>query len=373
MFLSRPSLALLLCVLLFPTFQARADESATPAPVVTVVPAEDFTYSIWLNRSIMGEGDEAIVAFLDMAKARGVTHVMPNFWFHGCVIYPGSKLVPQHPDFIGRDPMEVVVREAHARGMKVWPWAEYGFFVHFNRTLDEEDNGPILKAHPEWRTMNRAGVRGLANDKMGVMHFSVDPTHPEARTFIRDICMEVGRRYPVDGINLDRIRFMGRDWGYDMANLKRYTKATGNPTPFEADVPEFDAWRRERITLWAETFAKEWRKEFPERPITAAVNPPYLYQDKFQHFDEWVRAGSLDIAMPMIYGGAELVGKESVATEAMLPEGAQWFAGVDASAGDDALAEFVKVAHRAGANGVAIWDDVAFRKGSLDLRTVLAP
>jgi uncharacterized lipoprotein YddW (UPF0748 family) len=309
----------------------------------------------------MGEGEEAIVDFLDACRVRGITHVLPNFWFHGHLIYPGSELAPQHPDFVGWDPIEVVVREAHARGLEVWPWGEYGFFTHFNRTHDQADCGWILTEHPEWQIRDRDGNLGLRNDLLGVTHFSMNPADPEARAYLIDLHLDVASRHDIDGINTDRIRHMGPEWGYDARSRRRFEE---DERVDHAAADAFDRWRALVIGDFVREFAERWRAEHPGLPITAAVNPPYMFREKFQHFDEWMRDGALDLAVPMIYGALPLVRRECLGTRQMLPDGAAWLAGLDAGQGDDVLAEQVAAAIGLGAAGVVLWNDTAWLEGS---------
>lgn len=325
-----------------------------------VAAADEPIVAVWLNRHSMMKGEAQIVSFMNDSKARGVTHVMPNFWFHGYLIYPGSPLAPQHPDFCGWDPMAVVVREAHARGIKVWPWSEYGFFTHYNKDLDEKDCGWILTHHPEWKVADEAGSIGLVNDGMGVMHFSMNPAHPGARAFLIQLHLDIARRYDIDGINTDRVRYMNEKWGFDAFSNAEFAKwAAQQP----ADAPkDRDTWRRAVITSFADEFATAWRAANPGKPITAAVNPPSMYRAKFQYFDDWARDGNLDYAAPMIYGSADYMKKELAATKEMLPPGTPIIAGIDAGQGEEGFAVLVDGARELGAAGVAIWDDSSWSK-----------
>jgi uncharacterized lipoprotein YddW (UPF0748 family) len=328
---------------------------------------EERIRGIWLNRHLMAEGEEAIVAFLDQCESRGITHVLPNFWFHGYLIYPGSDLAPQHPDFEGWDPMAVVVREAHARGLRVWPWSEYGFFTHFNRTMDEAGCGRILTEHPEWRMADSEGHIGLRNEGIGVIHFSMNPAHPEARTFLIGLHLDIAERYEIDGINTDRIRYMGPDWGHDPYSLARFEE----DERIDRAAPDaFDRWRVLQINDFQRELAERWRAAHSDLPITAAVNPPYMFEDKFQHFGEWMAEGTLDVAVPMIYGGPGLVRRECEAMAALVPEGGAWLAGLDAAQGDETLSELVSIAEAAGAAGVVIWSDTAWREREFTFETL---
>lgn len=333
-----------------------------PAQADGPVPgAGEATSGIWLNRHLMASGEAAIVEFIETCAERGIDVIMPNFWFHGHLLYPGSDLAPQHPDFVGWDPMAVTVREAHARGLMVWPWAEYGFFVHYNREQgDETDCGWVLEAHPGWRVENASGEIALWNEDLGVNHFMVNPAVPEAREFIASVLLDVASRYEVDGINLDRIRYMGPDWGHDEVSQ----------AAFEADVrishgspSAFASWRRLVINDFMREFDARWRVDHPGLPITAAVNPPHMLEEKSQHWADWLREGTLDLAIPMIYGGEDLVRREVGLSMGFLAEGMPLWAGLDAAQGAEALATQVQMAQECGATGWAIWDEQAFVRG----------
>ena len=349
---------LALFILLF-AFSAASGQ--TPAPESNPTPSAPAKgleiRAIWLNRMLMKKGPEEIKAFLDDAAKRGITHIFPNFWFHGCVIYPGSNLAPQHPDFGGWDPMKVVVEESHARGLKVWPWSEYGFFTHYNNTLNDEDCGWLLTHHPDWKMQDDQGKTGLLNEGLKVMHFSMNPANPDACDFLIKLHLDIAKRYPIDGINTDRIRYMNEKWGYDPFSKRVFAVAKEvNPTL------TFDEWRKDNINAFERKFATAWRAANPDKPISAAVNPPSMYQAKFQYFDEWMKEGTLDYAVPMIYGNTNLMKSELKKVVEMVPPGGRVIVGIDAAAGEDEFARQVEAAKELGAVGVCVWNDDAWQK-----------
>lgn len=329
-------------------------KASAPAP-------PEFRVGVWLNRHEMAKGDAAIVRFLDEAAARGVNTIYPNVWFHGAVVYPGSSLAPQHPAFVGRDPLALVLREAHQRGMKVMPWAEYGFFTHFHRT-GQGDPGAILKAHPEWALTNRDGATGLENEGMGVTHYSLDPAKPEARRWLADLFLETARLYPaIDGFHVDRIRYMGPEWGYDAASLKAFEAEAGfSPVSLgkdDARLAAWNGWREAQTTAFMAEFSARFRKEFPGRTISGAVVPPYLQPEKFQRWDVWAAKGYIDEVAPMLYGNEALVAKELGKSLTMVPAAFPVIAGIDAAMGPEALKRATQAARQAGAAGVVLWGD----------------
>ncbi|MFH0794118.1 MAG: family 10 glycosylhydrolase [bacterium] len=364
MFKAATTFGLLAAILIAP---AMVTAQTTPPPK-----ARPFEVGIWLNRHIMAKGEEAIVGFLDEAQKRGLTAVFPNYWFHGYVIYPGSKFVKQHPDFVGRDPLGIVIREAHARGIKVYPWAEYGFFTHYNYTDDQSDVGYILQGHPDWITRNREGRVALHNPKQNFSHYSLNPAHPEARAFLSQVLLEVMFKYPdADGLHLDRIRYQAAEFSYDDFSRTAFKKEFGiDPldiaTTDSASQKQWADWRTRQVDQFMELIARDYRARFPDKPMTAAVIPPYLQDEKFQRWEHWAAEGNLDVAMPMLYGGVDLVRKELGKALAELPKGFSVWAGIDASMGEDGLAQAIDAGKEMGATGVVLWDDQKFLEQKLD-------
>ena len=59
----------------------------------------------------------------------------------------------QREEFTGIDPLEIWVREAHTRGMKIHAWFET-FFV--GNTPPEKDTNSILAVYPHWGNKTKA-------------------------------------------------------------------------------------------------------------------------------------------------------------------------------------------------------------------------
>lgn len=330
--------------------------------------AHDFHVGIWLNRHIMQEGEQAIIDFLEDARERGVTDVYPNFWFHGYTIYPDSAHVRQHPDFVGWDPLAVVVREAERLGMGVHPWGEYGFFAHFNRTNDQEDVGYILEQLPTWLVENREGRNSLYNADLGVAHFSMNPAHPGVQRFLRNLMLEPARLYPgVAGIHLDRIRYQGRDFSYDRYSRDAFSAEHGFDPLHTGLTGEqlmrWERWRIEQINEFMRTMAEAFREQFPRKTLSAAVLPPYMMDEKFQRWDEWVASRHLDVPVPMIYGQREMVEREIDLALRLVPRRRPIYVGLDVGAmSEDDLLGAAEYARERGAAGIVLWDDTAFRR-----------
>ena len=75
--------------------------------------------------------DEAIAEAMAYLASAGFNAVLPVVQNGGYTIYPRAvmstrfgKPIHPHPSLAGRDPLAVLIREAHKHGMEVYPWFE---------------------------------------------------------------------------------------------------------------------------------------------------------------------------------------------------------------------------------------------------------
>lgn len=320
----------------------------------------DFHVGLWLSQDLLKEGEEAITATLDDAAARGVTAIYPSFWARGYVVYPESRFARQHPDFTGWNPLEVVLRESHKRGLAVHLWAEAGVFTHRNFSDSQEDAGYILEQNPDWVAESREGRISWHNPARNSFHYALNPAHPEARRFLRDLMLEAVRLHPgAAGLNLDRIRYPAFDFSYDPYSLKRFKAEHGfdplqiGPEPERQSL--WNRWRIDQLNTFMREMTESFQSEFPRKVLSAAVVPPYLMDDKFQRWDQMVAQGHLRLPIPRIRGTPELARREIERSAALLPPGTRFYVGLELTAFDLAdLPAAIELARAHNAAGVVL-------------------
>jgi uncharacterized lipoprotein YddW (UPF0748 family) len=162
----------------------------------------------------------------------------------------------------------------------------------------------MLIAHPEWRVVNAAGSAQPCPDAPNEYVY-LSPGIPAVRTHLARVAADIVRRYAVDGIHLDRIRYPGQAWSYDTTSLQAFGK---DPAAFAADWAQF---RREQVALAVRETFDSVRSARPSAALSAAVwgiwqdrwgwNSSHGFGQYFQDPRAWVAAGSLDVAVPMTY------------------------------------------------------------------------
>ena len=242
----------------------------------------------------------------------------------GDALYAGGLEPPlddpgYQPSF---DALAHIVSAAHAAGIQVHAWmnampvwrdeappkdARHVFNLH----------GPAAPGDACWLTAARDGTK-----KFPVGYF-LDPGHPAAQSHLVSVCLDIVRRYDVDGIHLDYIRYpetegpatpRGADVGYNPVSVARFQRATDRTDVPAPDDEAWIRWRRQQVTQLVRRISIEARAIKPRVTVSAAAiawgRPPASLADfqnaapmqrVFQNWQGWLAEGLLDLAVPMNY------------------------------------------------------------------------
>jgi uncharacterized lipoprotein YddW (UPF0748 family) len=162
----------------------------------------------------------------------------------------------------------------------------------------------MLIVHPEWRVVDAAGSTQPCPDA-STEYVYLSPGIPAVRTHLARVVADIVRRYPVDGIHLDRIRYPGPAWSHDTTSRRVFGK---DPSAFSAEWAQF---RRDQVALAVRETFDSVRAVRLTAVLSAAVwgiwqdrwgwGSSHGYGQYFQDPRAWVAAGSLDVAVPMTY------------------------------------------------------------------------
>ncbi len=368
--------------LVAPAFAAAPDSAERPAV------AMEEGRALWVNRWDYGSA-ATIRQVMENAKRANFNIVYCQVRGPWDARYR-SKLDPCSPRLCDRlggtptwDPLEVAVREAHSRGLQLHAWInalsgwESTSAAGCRALRPSEPGQPnhVLVDHPEW-AMHTRGGRPMACPN-GDEYVYLSPAHAGVRTHLARVAADVVRRYDVDGVHLDRIRYPGSDFGWDRAALAQFGR---DPAANPQD------WARFRRELVNATVRETHDSIHAVRrvPLSAAVWPIYdrtrfgwpsssgvgqFYQDTW----EWARGGYLDVAVPMSYfyvadercsyrprrRGLEpnpdwdCMVADHVA--GMRPTGRHVYAGILAGLGAEEMARQVRIGRQRGVNGFSFY------------------
>lgn len=220
----------------------------------------------------------------------------------------------------GFDPLADLLTKAHAQGIQVHAWIITTAI--WNSVVIAPPPGHVFLTHglnatgrDNWLMVKADGTLRGGNDWL------LDPGHPDAAEYIKNMYVSVVKNYDVDGIQFDRVRYTDynpvggpNNWGYNPTALERYRAETGAAgTPLPSD-PQWSDWRRQQVTNLVRETALAVKAVRPDVSVNAATitygsgpadEAAFLtsrpYAEVNQDWLTWVREGYLDVNVMMNY------------------------------------------------------------------------
>jgi uncharacterized lipoprotein YddW (UPF0748 family) len=164
----------------------------------------------------------------------------------------------------------------------------------------------VARRHPEWLSSTSRGRRDEEGDTF------LDPGVPAVIDHTERVVADLVTRYDLDGIHFDRIRYPGREWGYNSVAVARFrslvVRRLFKP---RSDDPAWSEFRRQQVSMMLRRLFIAAKARRPWIKVSAATiafdqcDPDFkqsrAYYDVFQDWHTWVRADLLDLNCPMIY------------------------------------------------------------------------
>ncbi|HJN15765.1 MAG TPA: family 10 glycosylhydrolase, partial [Armatimonadota bacterium] len=239
---------------------------------------------------------EATMANLAAANFNAI---MPRFASAGVAYYPSAYL--PLGDYAKENGDQIA--QACAAGQK------YGIPVHARMlALFVYESSDSIKQ--EYRNAGRLQV----STKGKVSSTWLCPSHPENRNLVINVCMEMATKYPVAGIQLDYIRYDGREWCYCRtckATFQRDAGVTVDSWPSDCYSGKyrgrFADWRREQINSIMRELRARLKAYNPATQFSADVFVNWEgHRVSFgQDWKVWVDEGLCDFVCPMDYFGKD--------------------------------------------------------------------
>ncbi len=289
----------------------------------------------------------------------------------------------------GFDPLRTACERAHALGLRIHAWVNV--VPGWRGTKPPSSKKHLFYTHPEWFLVGRDGKRQPLKPDYYV---GLNVCLPEVRAHITAVMADIARRYDVDGIHLDYIRFLerkkGEDYPYDSRTLALYEKDTGL-TP-HMDPGRWNAWRRGCVNELVRGISRACRRVHPGVEISAAVikRMDHAREVLFQDARFWAEKGWVDAVYPMNYERSDLERFASYCRETIRLRryGVRVLEGIGVWLHDknpSVAVKQIEIARREGADGVALFSYAALfpsaapaeglpdSKGMAGLREALKP
>lgn len=232
-------------------------------------------------------------------KAAGLNQIFVVVYNNARTVYPSAvmqNLIGKQikEGFEGRDPLQEMITEAHAAGMKVHAWFEYGFASSFSA-----NGGAIIAAKPGWAGKDINGKLLVKNGFDWLNAF-----HPEVQDFLMSLLKEVATKYDVDGIQGDdRLPAMPSTGGYDSYTVNLYKAENGgtNP-PTDPKEASWLQWRAKKLNGFMKRIYTELKAIKPGMKIIMAPSIyPFSLNEYLQDWPTWLDSSWVDGIIPQVY------------------------------------------------------------------------
>lgn len=271
----------------------------------------DITSPAAVSRVVASTRKNGLNTLFIQVRGRGDAYYSSN-------LEPRAPALQKHaPSF---DPLAQAVKEGHAAGLKVHAWVNACYVWSDKKPPVSPQH--LVRTRKDWLAVRCTGDRCSIGDR----EVFICPGNPEARAHLVAVCRDIAKRYDVDGIQLDYIRYANKDLCYCNGCLDRFTTYLGaTVTPEQAAalraksrmaLPNAyqSAWlqfRRDQITSLVREIRAAVKEERKDTMLTAAVIAWGSYPGSFQRSEAynhvgqdwygWIREGLVDAVCPMTY------------------------------------------------------------------------
>ncbi|HYE82627.1 MAG TPA: family 10 glycosylhydrolase [Clostridia bacterium] len=304
---------------------------------------------------------------LDMLKELNINILYLETCWNGYAIYPtGSEIMQQNPMFKGIDILGAYLKEAHARGIEVHAWVE-NFLVGM----------PVAEKKPEWMAVSRKGDMYYLENGVTKYYF-MNPALPEVRDFLSGLYTKLVKKYNLDGIQFDYMRYShsgdySNDYGYDEYTRQLFRNYAGaDPIALKPGDTFWEKWcefRTHLISSYAYRIISEVKSLKPEIRISADVWPEYdkTLADIYQDPKSWTRKDYINSLIPMSYYLHEGPVADDIMNSIMFARGHSQLTSGIASFNKVDTKVFIRqvdVIRNANTNGIAIFEYESLLNGA---------
>ncbi len=362
--------------------------------VWTAAPASEETRALWVLRSSL-TSPASITSLVRTAKDQGFNTLLVQVRGRGDAYYVSAiepraaELARQPASF---DPLATLLGEAHASHIRVHAWVSVNLVASAVDLPVSSDH--LIARHPEWLMVPRAIAQEVARldpvnpayvgkiarwtrgrlDTIEGLYSS--PIVPEAAAYVDGVIADLARRYDVDGVHLDYVRFPNQQFDYSRFAIAQFrgelrprlTAAARTATDAaQADdlfaypdryPDEWKAFRRARLTALVSRVRRTLHEVRPDAMLTAAVTADAqdAVDERLQDWKSWIAGGLVDAVAPMAYTQEAARFADQIAAAREIAGARAVWAGIGAYRLSPAQTiENIHAARRLGAAGIVLF------------------
>ncbi len=246
----------------------------------------------WPTTSGQTAQKNEMINLLNLLQAANFNTIMLQVRARGDLLYP-SAIEPWAKSLTqtlganpGYDPLQFTIDEAHKRGIEVHAWWNV-YKVYGTGTPPSTNPLHVVLSHPELCKL-------YANE------WWMDPGIPNTKTYLLNLAMEMVRKYDIDAIHFDFIRYPNPDFD-DAATYAAYGQGV-----------QLADWRRNNITQFVMALYDSVKAVKPRMKVGSAPTGIYKdlsvcnsgwdsYTQTYQDSRRWLLLNKHDYHSPQIY------------------------------------------------------------------------
>lgn len=263
-----------------------------------------------------------IAKTIERMKDAGITDIFLETYFHGKTIYPSKYLkdngvIWQREEFLGFDPLEIWISEAHKRNMKVHIWFE-SFYVGNDNPQTTPNH--VLSVYPMWANKRLSNYDSETPVPSLSEHngYFLDPANVQVQTYLLGILNEIITNYEIDGINLDYVRYpqtvdpsypnyASTNWGYTKVARDEFKAMYGlDPIDIAYGTGDWQLWtiyRQRQISEFIKSVKKLTSNKNIKLTIVVFPDLKKASATKMQNWKVWSMNNLVDGFTPLILTG----------------------------------------------------------------------
>jgi uncharacterized lipoprotein YddW (UPF0748 family) len=350
--------------------------------------------ALWVLRTSLGSPD-TIRRMVRSAAASGFNTLLVQVRGHGDAYFNqgiemrAAALAAQPEGF---DPLAETLEHARAAGLTVHAWLNVNLVAAVTELPASAEH--IIYRHPEWLMVPRELAPELMSidvrspEYLGrlarwtranaarVEGLYASPLHAGAIAHVAAVVSDVARRYAVDGVHLDFVRYPADDFDYSRDAVAAFRKemrsrlssadrgrvdALEQLDPFAYPGAFADDWRlfrRAQLTALVARVRTAVRAARASAMVSAAVMPDarQALETRLQDWRTWIDNGFVDVLCPMAYTREPREFAAQIADVRALAGSRPVWAGIGAyRLTPTQTIDAVSTARRLGANGVVLF------------------
>jgi uncharacterized lipoprotein YddW (UPF0748 family) len=351
------------------------------------------TRALWVTRTTL-TSPESISQMVRAAEAGGFNTLLVQVRARGDAYFE-SSLEPRAAELASRpsfDPLATTIEQARAAGLKVHAWVSVNLVSSAHELPPSRQH--IIYRAPEWLMVPRelaAEMRGVpvrspayvgrlarwtrahSNEVEGLY---VSPASSAAAIHTAAVIGDMVRKYALDGVHLDYVRFPSDGFDYGPAALEQFkleiqstvsapersaavARERLDPLAYPNLFPNrWEAFRRSRLTSLVVRIRSAVKAARPGVVVSAAVIPDaqQAFDQRLQDWRTWLDESLIDVLCPMAYTSDATVFQQQVAAAKAYAGDRPVWAGIGAyRLSSTQILEHIAAAQRLGTAGIILF------------------